>query len=131
MGYISHSILEVDGARERAVEFHSFSKTFSMAGWRVGFVAGNRNIVDALRTLKSNVDSGVFGAVLLAAAELRTDAVAARNQDRCVVRGQIRLNSPPKLPRSEATPAVLVEATSCLIRRRASSWRSMSTPASR
>jgi LL-diaminopimelate aminotransferase len=66
-GCKSHSILEVEGAKDRAVEFHSFSKTFSMAGWRVGFVAGNRHIVDALRTLKSNVDSGVFGAVLLAA----------------------------------------------------------------
>jgi len=67
-GYDAPSILQVQGARERAVEFHSFSKTFSMAGWRVGFVAGNRRMVASLRTLKSNVDSGVFGAVLMAAA---------------------------------------------------------------
>ncbi|MFC1800267.1 aminotransferase class I/II-fold pyridoxal phosphate-dependent enzyme, partial [Candidatus Eisenbacteria bacterium] len=67
-GYDAPSILQVPGARERAVEFHSFSKTFSMAGWRVGFVAGNRHMIASLRTLKSNVDSGVFGAVLMAAA---------------------------------------------------------------
>jgi len=67
-GYDAPSILQVSGARERAVEFHSFSKTFSMAGWRVGFVAGNRRMIASLRTLKSNVDSGVFGAVLMAAA---------------------------------------------------------------
>jgi len=67
-GYDAPSILQVPGARERALEFHSFSKTFSMAGWRVGFVAGNRHMIASLRTLKSNVDSGVFGAVLMAAA---------------------------------------------------------------
>jgi LL-diaminopimelate aminotransferase len=67
-GYDAPSILQVPGAKERAVEFHSFSKTFSMAGWRVGFVAGNRGMIASLRTLKSNVDSGVFGAVLMAAA---------------------------------------------------------------
>jgi len=67
-GYDAPSVLQVPGARERAVEFHSFSKTFSMAGWRVGFVAGNRHMIASLRTLKSNIDSGVFGAVLMAAA---------------------------------------------------------------
>jgi LL-diaminopimelate aminotransferase len=68
-GYSSPSILEVPGGLERAVEFHSFSKTFSMAGWRVGFAAGNRRVIEALKTLKSNIDSGVFGGILMAAAE--------------------------------------------------------------
>jgi LL-diaminopimelate aminotransferase len=67
-GYSAPSILQVPGAKEVAVEFHSFSKSFSMAGWRVGFAAGSADVVDALRALKSNIDSGVFGAPLLAAA---------------------------------------------------------------
>jgi LL-diaminopimelate aminotransferase len=67
-GYSAPSILKVPGAKEVAVEFHSFSKSFSMAGWRVGFVAGSADVVDALGTLKSNIDSGVFGALLLSAA---------------------------------------------------------------
>ncbi|MFH1312855.1 MAG: aminotransferase class I/II-fold pyridoxal phosphate-dependent enzyme [Candidatus Eisenbacteria bacterium] len=68
-GYQSRSLLEVPRAGELAVEFHSLSKTFGMAGWRVGFAAGNERIISALGALKSNIDSGVFGAVLLAAAE--------------------------------------------------------------
>jgi LL-diaminopimelate aminotransferase len=66
-GARSPSILQAPGAKEVAVEFHSFSKTFNMAGWRVGFVAGNAGAVGALRTFKSNLDSGVFGPILLAA----------------------------------------------------------------
>jgi LL-diaminopimelate aminotransferase len=65
-GYRSTSILAAPGAKEVAVEFHSLSKTFSMAGWRVGFVAGNAGVVGALRSLKSNLDSGVFGPILMA-----------------------------------------------------------------
>jgi LL-diaminopimelate aminotransferase len=64
--YRSPSVLEAPGAMDVAVEFHSFSKTFSMAGWRLGFAAGNGRVIQALRTLKSNIDSGVFGPVLLA-----------------------------------------------------------------
>ena len=66
-GYAAPSILQAAGGKEVAVEFHSFSKTFSMAGWRVGFVAGNAGLVGALRSLKSNLDSGVFAPILLAA----------------------------------------------------------------
>jgi LL-diaminopimelate aminotransferase len=65
-GYVSPSILQVPGAAEVAIELHSFSKTFNMAGWRVGFAAGSAELVGALRTLKSNLDSGVFGPILLA-----------------------------------------------------------------
>ncbi|MFH1618598.1 MAG: aminotransferase class I/II-fold pyridoxal phosphate-dependent enzyme [bacterium] len=57
------SILQTPGAMERAVEFHSFSKTFSMAGWRIGWVCGNAGAIRALSGLKENIDSGVFGAV--------------------------------------------------------------------
>jgi LL-diaminopimelate aminotransferase len=68
-GYRSPSLLEAPGAGDRGLEFHSFSKTFSMAGWRVGFAAGAAPMIEALKILKSNLDSGVFGAVLLAAAD--------------------------------------------------------------
>jgi len=64
-----HSILEVPGARETAIEFHSLSKTFNMTGWRVGFAVGNRDALAALAKVKNNMDSGVFGAVQEAAVE--------------------------------------------------------------
>lgn len=54
------SILEVQGAKDIAVEFHSFSKTFNMTGWRLGFAVGNREILQHLATFKENIDSGVF-----------------------------------------------------------------------
>lgn len=66
-GYRPPSILEVDGAREVAIELHSLSKAFNMTGWRVGFAVGSAEAVDALGTLKTNVDSGVFRAVQHAA----------------------------------------------------------------
>jgi LL-diaminopimelate aminotransferase len=57
------SILQVDGARDVAVEFHSLSKTFNMTGWRMAFAVGNRDALAALAKVKSNLDSGVFQAV--------------------------------------------------------------------
>jgi LL-diaminopimelate aminotransferase len=66
-GYEQPSILSVQGARDVAVEFHSFSKSFNMAGCRIGFVVGNEQIIGALRALKANVDYGVFLAVQEAA----------------------------------------------------------------
>ncbi|MCZ8516397.1 aminotransferase class I/II-fold pyridoxal phosphate-dependent enzyme [Paenibacillus filicis] len=65
-GYRPSSILEVEGAREVAVEFHSLSKSFNMAGCRIAFMAGEQHAVEALRLLKSNIDYGVFQAVQLA-----------------------------------------------------------------
>jgi LL-diaminopimelate aminotransferase len=62
-GYRPPSFLEVPGAREVGVEFHSLSKTFNMTGWRIGFAVGRRDVVDALRRIKSNLDSGAFQAV--------------------------------------------------------------------
>ncbi len=62
------SILEVDGAKEHCLEFHSLSKTFSMAGWRIGMAVGNPRLVQALLKIKQNTDSGPFGAVQDAAA---------------------------------------------------------------
>lgn len=65
-GYESPSILEIDGAKEVAIEFHSLSKTFNMTGWRVGFAAGNPELIALLGKVKSNVDSGIFQAIQLA-----------------------------------------------------------------
>lgn len=81
------SVLQVPGAREVAVEFHSASKTFNMTGWRVGFVVGHAQVIEALRRVKSNIDSGVFGAVQEAVAEAyagidRPELAAARRMYR-------------------------------------------------
>jgi LL-diaminopimelate aminotransferase len=62
------SVLEIPAARGRAIEFHSFSKTFNMTGWRLGFAVGAPSLVDALVRLKANVDSGAPQAIQTAAA---------------------------------------------------------------
>ncbi len=63
------SILEIPGAMERAIEFHSLSKTFNMTGWRLGFAVGNADIVAALAQVKGNCDSGQFNAIQWAGVE--------------------------------------------------------------
>ncbi|HUH13455.1 MAG TPA: aminotransferase class I/II-fold pyridoxal phosphate-dependent enzyme [Longimicrobiales bacterium] len=67
-GYRPPSILELDGAREVAVEFHSLSKTYNMTGWRIGFAAGGADVIAALARVKSFVDTGIFLAVQAAGA---------------------------------------------------------------
>jgi LL-diaminopimelate aminotransferase len=57
------SFMEVDGANEVGVEFHSLSKTYNMTGWRLGFVVGNQQVLAGLGKVKSNLDSGVFQAI--------------------------------------------------------------------
>lgn len=59
-GYHPPSILEVDGARDVAIEFHSLSKTYNMTGWRIGWAAGGRDLIAALTRAKTFVDTGVF-----------------------------------------------------------------------
>jgi LL-diaminopimelate aminotransferase len=66
-GYQPTSLLEIPGAKDIGVEFHTLSKTYNMAGWRVGFVVGNRHIIQGLRTLKTNLDYGIFAALQTAA----------------------------------------------------------------
>ncbi|HOO56699.1 MAG TPA: LL-diaminopimelate aminotransferase [bacterium] len=66
-GYVAPSILQVEGAKEIAVEFHSVSKTYCMTGWRCGWLVGNRDIVAGLAKVKTNVDSGLFQAIQYAA----------------------------------------------------------------
>jgi LL-diaminopimelate aminotransferase len=62
-GYKPTSILQIPRAKEIAVEFHTLSKTYNMAGWRVGFVVGNKDIIQGLRTLKTNLDYGIFSVI--------------------------------------------------------------------
>jgi LL-diaminopimelate aminotransferase len=62
-GYKPMSFLEVEGAREVGIEFHSLSKTFNMTGWRIGMAVGNPEIVSGLAQAKSNLDSGIFQAI--------------------------------------------------------------------
>jgi LL-diaminopimelate aminotransferase len=62
-GYEPISFLSVKGAMGVGVEFHSLSKTYNMTGWRIGFVAGNSEVVAGLGSIKTNIDSGIFQAV--------------------------------------------------------------------
>ncbi len=66
-GYRPASFLQVPGAKEVGIEFHSISKTFQMTGWRVGWACGNATAIAALNQLKTNLDSGIFQPVQYAA----------------------------------------------------------------
>jgi len=72
------SLLEVPGAKEVAIEFHSLSKTYHMTGWRIGMAVGNAETIDALFRVKSNLDSGIPQAIQYAAIE------ALRGSQECV-----------------------------------------------
>lgn len=102
------SFLQVPGAREVGVEFHSLSKTYSMTGWRIGFCVGNREVLAGLGKVKTNVDSGVFQAVQEAAIAALTGPqeyvaeVQRTYQERrdVVVQGLRRLGLPVLVPRA-------------------------------
>jgi len=68
------SILEIEGAKEVAIEFHSLSKTYNMTGWRIGWACGNPKLIQALSKVKTNFDSGIFQPIQIAGiAALQTD----------------------------------------------------------
>jgi len=71
-GFVAPSILQVPGAKERCLEFHSLSKTFNMTGWRIGFVAGGAELVELFGRVKTNIDSGIFNPVQYAGIEAMT-----------------------------------------------------------
>jgi len=62
-GFVAPSAMQVPGARDVAVEFHSLSKTYNMTGWRCGFVVGSAEAIEALGRVKTNIDSGIFNAI--------------------------------------------------------------------
>ena len=78
-GYKPLSFLEVPGAREVGIEFHSLSKTYNMTGWRIGFAIGNPELVAGLGKVKTNIDSGAFQAIQEA-------AISALSSDQLCVR---------------------------------------------
>jgi LL-diaminopimelate aminotransferase len=75
-GYRPASFMQAKGAREIGIEFHSLSKSYNMTGWRVGMAVGNSTIIDALRRVKSNLDSGIPQAIQHAAIEALTSPQA-------------------------------------------------------
>ena len=77
-GYEPPSFLQVPGAKDVGVEFYSMTKSYSMPGWRVGFCVGNREIVAALRRIKSYLDYGIFQPIQIAA------IIALKGSDDCV-----------------------------------------------
>jgi len=80
-GYRSPSVLQVPGAKDVCIEFHSFSKTYNMTGWRIGMAVGNAAAVNALFRFKSNLDSGIPQAIQIAAIEALSspDEVVSKN----------------------------------------------------
>ena len=71
-GYQPASFIQAEGARETGIEFHSLSKSYNMTGWRIGMVVGNAEMIDALKGVKSNIDSGIPQAIQYAAIEALT-----------------------------------------------------------
>ena len=78
-GFKPPSFLEVPGAKEIGIEFHSLSKTYNMTGWRLGMAVGNADVIAALGTIKSNIDSGAFDAIQFA-------GIAALDSDQSFVK---------------------------------------------
>jgi alanine-synthesizing transaminase len=77
-GYKAPSFLQAPGAKDVGVEFYSLSKTYNMAGWRVGFAVGRRDVIEALAKLKSYYDYGVFTPIQVAG------IAALRGPDDCI-----------------------------------------------
>ena len=71
-GYKTSSFLEVEGAKNVGIEFHSLSKIYNMTGWRLGFAVGNKEAISSLSIIKTNIDSGVFKAIQQAGVEALT-----------------------------------------------------------
>jgi LL-diaminopimelate aminotransferase len=113
-GYRPPSFLATEGAKEVGVEIFSLSKGWNMTGWRVGWVAGNAEVVEHFRRLKTNLDSGMFDALQLAGAAALTEArdfpaqmseIYARRRD-LMIEALARIGLPASPP--QATPYIWV-----------------------
>lgn len=126
-GHKNPTVLQVEGGKDVAIEFHSLSKMFNMTGWRLGFAAGNPEIVGALQKMKSNIDSKQFGAISEAGAfalrsvdnQATMDVYQKRRDQLCDGLAEIGWNIPkPKatlfvwapIPRKDMTSAEFVTA---------------------
>lgn len=106
-GYKAPSILQVEGAKDIAVEIYSLSKSFNMAGWRVGFCVGNRKLIGALARIKSYLDYGIFQPIQIASiialreCSTETDQIRDTYQRRrdVLVSGLQRAGWPVEAPR--------------------------------
>lgn len=105
------SILEVPGALDQAVEFHSLSKSFNMAGCRIGFLAGNKAAVGALRELKANIDYGVFDPVQEAGIMALKEAMAGGEQPKAGKLYEQRRNTFLEALRAEGWQVAAPKAT--------------------
>jgi LL-diaminopimelate aminotransferase len=108
-GYKPPSVLQVPGAKDVAIEFHSLSKSYNMTGWRVGFVVGNAIGVKGLAQVKTNVDSGVFKAIQACAiaaysttteAELQAVMSVYQNRRDIIINGLQSLGWPIQPPKA-------------------------------
>jgi LL-diaminopimelate aminotransferase len=107
-GYRPMSFLELPGAKDVGIEFHSLSKTYNMTGWRLGFAVGNAGILDGLGQVKSSIDSGQFNAVQyagIAALESDQSCVAEMQkiyQDRrdALIGGLREIGLNPEVPKA-------------------------------
>ncbi len=84
------SLLQVDGAKECCIEFNSMSKSHNMPGWRVGMCASNKQFIQWILKIKSNIDSGTFRAIQLAAAEAYHNAAEWHEEANIVTYGRRR-----------------------------------------
>ncbi|BAB76026.1 pyridoxal phosphate-dependent aminotransferase [Anabaena sp. FACHB-709] len=107
-GYKPPSVLQIPGAKDIAIEFHSLSKSYNMTGWRIGFAVGNAYAIKGLSQVKTNVDSGVFKAIQKAAIaayatdEVELQAVMSVYQSRrdIIVKGLQSLGWPIEPPKA-------------------------------
>ncbi|MBD2202961.1 pyridoxal phosphate-dependent aminotransferase [Calothrix sp. FACHB-1219] len=107
-GYKPPSILQIPGAKDVAIEFHSLSKSYNMTGWRIGFVVGNAMGIKGLTQVKSNVDSGVFKAIQVSAiaaystneSELQSVISVYQNRRDIIVKGLQSLGWPIQPPKA-------------------------------
>ncbi|MES1172108.1 MAG: aminotransferase class I/II-fold pyridoxal phosphate-dependent enzyme [Bacteroidota bacterium] len=104
----THSIFEVPGARDLAVEFFTVSKSYSMPGWRVGFCVGNPDLVDSLATIKGYLDYGIFAPAQLGAAtalatcddDVRGNRERYRRRAEALVKGLTAVGWPVAMPKA-------------------------------
>lgn len=107
-GYKPPSVLQIPGAKDIAIEYHSLSKSYNMTGWRVGFVAGNAKGIKGLGQVKTNIDSGVFKAIQRAATaafemgdeELKKVMSVYQKRRDIIVNGLKELGWPIEAPRA-------------------------------
>jgi len=107
-GYQPMSFLELPGAKEVGIEFHSLSKTYNMTGWRLGFAVGNSEALNGLGQIKSNIDSGVFNAIQYAGiTALETDQSCITEMQKVyqerrdiLIRGLRKIGLNPQTPRA-------------------------------